>query len=117
MQKEEVYKRERLWLLFAIVVVVLAFIIIGLLYWNTRQRRFYERLLLSAKREELAFINSHEVRRHLSNILGIVQAIKDSDDMDNEYAQLQEYLFSSAKDLDNAIMNISEKLEQLHKDK
>jgi len=117
LQKEELYRRERLWLWFFIVIVVLAFVIIALLYWNTRQRRFYERLLLSAKREELSFINSHEVRRHLSNILGIVQTIRDSDDRVKEYAQLQEYLFSSAKELDNAIMNISEKLDQLYKDK
>jgi len=109
-QREENYKAERLWLIFAVIITLLAIVIVTLFYRSAKQKRYYEKLLFDTKKEELSFINSHEVRRHLSNILGIIETIKYSDDKHNEYIQLEDYLLSSAQNLDTAIKNISEKL-------
>jgi len=110
LQKNQVYKKERIWLLFAVVVAILIIVIGGMFYRNAKQKRHYERLLFTAQKEELAFINSHEVRRHLSNILGIIDVLENSDDKENEYNELEGHLFASAENLDKAIKSFSEKL-------
>jgi len=110
-QKEEAYKRQRMWLIFIVVVSVLTIAIGGMLYRNITQKRYYEKLLFFAKKEELAFINSHEVRRHLSNILGIVDMIRQSDNKDKEYKEAEDHLLQAAENLDEAIKNISHKLD------
>ena len=115
MQREEAYKRERLWYIFAIIVSLLVITIVFMFYRNNHQKRKYERLLIVAQKEELAFINSHEVRRHLSNILGIIETIKHADDKYGEFSQMEGHLLFSANSLDAAIVNISEKLDNLHK--
>ena len=110
LQKTEVYKRERLWLLFTVLIAALSIIAIGLFYRNVRQKRHYEKLLYAAKKAELAFINSHEVRKHLTNILGIIDILKHSENKVEEFKQIEEYLHKSASLLDESIKNISEKL-------
>jgi hypothetical protein len=110
-QKSENYKRERLWLIFIVVVTALLLAVGSLLYWNIRRKKYYEKLLFDAKTKELAHINSHEVRRHLSNIMGIIDNINQSDDRYEEYLQTEKYLFSEAGKLDIAIKNISAKLD------
>ncbi|MGZ3756002.1 MAG: hypothetical protein ACXVJE_12500, partial [Mucilaginibacter sp.] len=115
LQREERFKSERLWYIFAIVISLLVIIIVVMFYRNHRQKRLYEKLLIAAQKEELAFINSHEVRRHLSNILGIIETIKHADDKYSEFSQLEKHLLFSANSLDEAIINISEKLDNLHK--
>jgi tetratricopeptide (TPR) repeat protein len=112
LQKDEKYKRERLWLMFAVVVALLIIVIIAMFYRSAKQKTHYEKLLFTAQKEELAFINSHEVRKHLSNILGIMDVIKSSDDKENEYRQVEEYLFCSATSMDEAIKSISAKLDE-----
>ncbi|MGY4538298.1 hypothetical protein ACVW0P_002718 [Mucilaginibacter sp. UYNi724] len=109
-QRSEAYKRERLWLIFTVVAAALIIAAIALIYRNVTQKRHYEKLLFAAKREELAFINSHEVRRHLTNILGIIDILKHTDNKLEEYEQMEEYLQKSASLLDESIKNISEKL-------
>jgi hypothetical protein len=69
-RKEESYKRARLWLPFTAVSAVLIIGIGIMFYRNIRQKRHYEQLFFQFKKDELSFINSHEVRRHLSNIMG-----------------------------------------------
>jgi hypothetical protein len=110
-QKEEAYKRQRMWLIFIVVVSVLTIATGGMLYRNITQKRYYEKLLFFAKKEELAFINSHEVRRHLSNILGIVDMIRHSDNKDKDYKEAENHLLHAAENLDEAIKNISHKLD------
>ncbi|MEO6522826.1 MAG: hypothetical protein ABIN91_14175 [Mucilaginibacter sp.] len=110
-QKEEAYKRQRMWLIFIVVVSVLTIATGGMLYRNITQKRYYEKLLFFAKKEELAFINSHEVRRHLSNILGIVDMIRHSDNKDKDYKEAENHLLQAAENLDEAIKNISHKLD------
>lgn len=112
LQKAEVYKRERLWLLFIVLIAALSIVAITLFYRNVRQKRHYEKLLFAAKREELAFINSHEVRKHLTNILAIIDILKHADNKLEEYDQLETYLHQSAALLDESIKNISEKLNE-----
>ncbi|MFD2145787.1 hypothetical protein [Mucilaginibacter antarcticus] len=59
----------------------------------------------------MSFINSHEVRRHLSNLLGLIDVIRISDDKYKEYQQAEPMILHEAEALDVAIKNISEKLE------
>jgi len=110
-QKTESYKRQRLWMTFTIIITVLGLIIAALSYRNVKRKKYYEQLLFTAKKEELAFINSHEVRRHLSNILGIIDMIKHSEDKHQAYLEAEAHLLSAAGDLDMAIKNISAKLD------
>ncbi|MCC8426713.1 hypothetical protein [Mucilaginibacter sp. UR6-11] len=110
-QKTENYKRERLWLIFAVIITVLSLIIVALFYRNIKRKKYYEQLFFTAKKEELAFINSHEVRRHLSNILGIIDTIKQSDDKHQAYIEAEDHLLCAAANMDTAIKNISDKLE------
>ncbi|WP_191176691.1 hypothetical protein [Mucilaginibacter rigui] len=112
LQKAEVYRRERLWLLFIVLIAALSIIVIALFYRNVKQKRHYEKLLYEAKKEELAFINSHEVRKHLTNILGMIDILKHSKNKLDDYIQLEEYLYQSASLLDDSIKNISEKLNE-----
>jgi tetratricopeptide (TPR) repeat protein len=111
-QRAAIYEKERLWLIFMVVVAALIIVAIALIYRNVKQKRHYEQLLFATKKAELAFINSHEVRKHLTNILGIMDIIQHSDNNKEEYKQCEEYLLSSAKRLDEAIKNISEKINE-----
>jgi hypothetical protein len=105
------YKRQRTWLIFIVIVALLTIAVVAMFYRNTKQKRYYERLLYATKQEELAFIHSHEVRRHLSNILGIIDMIKHSENKAAEYLHAEDHLFCAAESLDAAIKNISEKLD------
>lgn len=110
-QKSEIYKRQQLWLIFTVVVSFLIILVIAMFYRNIMQKRHYEKMLYATKKHELAFINSHEVRKHLSNILGIIDVIKNSSNKEKEYLQAQDHLHKSAESLDDAIKNISDKLD------
>lgn len=110
-KREERFKRERLILLFVVVATLLVIGIFVMIYRNLKQKRYYEKLLFITQKEELAFINSHEIRRHLSNILGIIGLIRNSENPEKEYAQVENYLFEEARKLDNAIKSISSKLD------
>jgi len=112
LHKEEVYQRQRLWLILLVVMAIFVIVTVIMFYRNIKQKRYYEQLLFTARQEELAFINSHDVRRHLSNILGIIDVLKRSDDKYADYLQVEDYLLSAAKDLDESIKNISRKLDK-----
>jgi len=111
-RRGEAFQRERIWLIFTICVALFMLAIIAVIYWNIKQKRHYERLLFTEKKEELAFINSHEVRKHLTNILGLIEVVKHSENPEKEFFNSEERLFYSAKELDTAIKNISEKLDE-----
>ncbi|MDN3579932.1 hypothetical protein [Mucilaginibacter flavus] len=105
------YQRERLWMLFAIALAVIAVIIVAIFYRSSRQKRHYEQLLFAAKKQELATINSHEVRNHLSNILGLLDLSKDVETKE-ELLKIQRFLQHSAEELDKNLKNVSEKLSE-----
>lgn len=111
-QQTEVYERERLWLIFMVITAAFIIVAIALIYRNAKQKRHYEQLLFATKKAELSFINSHEVRKHLTNILGIMDIIQHSENNQQEYKRCEQYLLSSAKRLDEAIKNISEKINE-----
>lgn len=112
LQSESKYRRERVLLLLIIVTSLFALVIILLFYRSIKQKRHYERLLFASKKEELGFINSHEVRVHLSNIIGLIHVMKQSDPGDPEFLQARDHLLQSSEMLDVAIKNISEKLSE-----
>jgi len=110
-KKEEGYKKERTGLIYVVIISMLAAAIIAMIFNVTRQKRYYEKLFFDSQKKELSFINSHEVRRHLSNILGLIDLIKSSDDKHKQYLEAEEHILTSAEKLDGAIKTISEKLE------
>jgi hypothetical protein len=111
LQKDETYEKERLWLIFAVVFAVLIILVTAMFYRTIKQKRHYEKLLFATKKEELAFINSHDVRKHLTNILGLIEVIGQSDNKEKEFFQAENYLFQSAQELDRSIKDISKKLD------
>ena len=68
-------------------------------------------MLFKAKKQELASINSHEVRNHLSNILGLLDLMKDSETKE-ELLKTRKYLLYSAEELDKNLKNVSQKLSE-----
>lgn len=110
-KKEEGYKKERLGLIYVLIICMLTVAVIAMIFNVTRQKRYYEKLFFKSQKKELSFINSHEVRRHLSNILGLIDLIKHSEDKHKQYLEAEDLIVSSAKKLDGAIKTISEKLE------
>ncbi|MDN3549056.1 hypothetical protein [Mucilaginibacter aquaedulcis] len=104
------YKKEQLKLRFIVAVAFLIVIIIAISYRTTRQKRHYEKLLHTARMHELANINSHEVRNHLSNILGLLDLMNDEDNEGSELYRTKHYLHYSAEQLDKALKNVSKKL-------
>jgi PAS domain S-box-containing protein len=61
------------------------------------------------KLTEVAWLSSHEVRRPLANIMGLVKLIKSSSDME-EKLQIIEHVNQSAKELDEIIHLINSKI-------
>lgn len=109
LQKDEIYQRERIALILAIIFILLIVLVIATFYRTVKQKRRYEKLLFIAKKQELAFINSHEVRKHLTNVMGLVEVMCTCSNKDDQ--QAREYLFKSAQNLDKAIKNIAEKID------
>ncbi len=60
------------------------------------------------KLREISWIQSHIVRGPLARIMGLIQIIDDSKD-DDELGTILKYISLSAKELDNAIKQISDK--------
>jgi signal transduction histidine kinase len=110
-QKNETYRTERAWLIVIIIFALLIILIIAMFYRTIKQKRHYEKLLFANTKEELAFLNSHDVRKYLTNILGLIEVIKLSENKEKEYLLAEDYLFTSAEQLDEAIKNISQKLD------
>jgi PAS domain S-box-containing protein len=81
---------------------------IGAMQDISNQKRYAQQLLnQNDQLREIAWINSHEVRRPLSNILGLVSLIKNSSDDREEMLQLIDLLDISAKELDEAVVMIN----------
>lgn len=109
-RREEAYGRERLWLVFSVITAGLVLAAGAVLYRNIRQKRELEKLLYDTRRDELSFMHSHEVRRHLSNILGIMDTIRHSEDRHLGYLEAEAHLMQAAENLDSSIRHISDKL-------
>ncbi len=60
------------------------------------------------KLKEISWIQSHIVRAPLARILGLIQVFKDIRNDSKEKEQMLQYLLSSAKELDEVIMSITD---------
>ncbi|MFD2872911.1 hypothetical protein ACFS5N_10565 [Mucilaginibacter ximonensis] len=109
--REEGFKRERLWLIFSVVTIGLILIAGAILYRSIRQKRHIERLLFETQKNELSYLNSHHLRRHVANILGIVDTIKHAENHYTTYVEAEPYLLCAATDLDQSIREITAKLD------
>jgi PAS domain S-box-containing protein len=86
------------------------------------KQKKYEQQLLSQneKLKEIAWLNSHQVRRPLSNIMGLISLIKDSAS-NEDVLEFIDFLAVSSKELDDAVIMINKqtmegKNAQLSKD-
>ena len=111
LQKDEIYQRERAALILAIIFALLIVLVITVFYRTVKQKRHYEKLLFTAKKQELAFINSHDVRKHLANIMGLVDVLGKCKNKEKEFDRAKQYLYNSSQNLDKAIKNIAEKID------
>jgi len=107
-----IYKKERTILVFAILSSLLIILIIGLFYRSARQKRRYENLIYQAKTQELAFINSHEVRKHLANILGLCHLLTEVEPDTKQLEIYHQYLLDSALQMDESLKSIEERLSE-----
>jgi PAS domain S-box-containing protein len=81
---------------------------IGALQDIDKQKRFEQQLLSQNERlKEIAWIHSHQVRRPLSNILGLIELIRAAAVEDSELAELIGLLAVSSKELDDAVILIN----------
>lgn len=73
------------------------------------KQKNYEQQLLSQNDQlkEIAWLNSHQVRRPLSNIMGLISLIKEPSNAQEEILQFVDLLAVSAKELDNAVILIN----------
>jgi hypothetical protein len=96
-----------------ILLTIVAFMIIAtmfLLYRSVKIRKRLNELTFSRLNNELSDMNSHNVRKYLCNILGIVTVIKTSDDRQATYLEFEDALLESAENLDVSIKAIAAKL-------
>lgn len=81
---------------------------IGAMQDVTRQKEYEQQLLNQNEYlKEIAWINSHQVRRPLCNIMGLVDLIKNPDNDHQEILQFVELLSNSSKELDNAVIKLN----------
>lgn len=79
-------------------------------------RKDYEQRLLrkNAMLKEIAWNNSHEIRRPLSNILGLAELLNADPDTSETQAELLHMLGKSAVELDEIIIKINDSLRDLN---
>jgi PAS domain S-box-containing protein len=81
---------------------------IGAMQDIDKQKKFEQQLLSQNEQlKEIAWINSHQVRRPLSNILGLISLIRASAFQDDDMRQLIELLAVSSKELNDAVVLIN----------
>ncbi|WCT13154.1 PAS domain S-box protein [Mucilaginibacter jinjuensis] len=84
--------------------------LIGAMQDIDKQKRYEQELVSRNEQlEEIAWINSHEVRRPLSNILALARMIKEYPNPSDELSTLIEYLYASSQELDDAVNLINKR--------
>lgn len=107
--QEDLAVRQNYFMLCMVVagMIILTFIF---LYRSLKMKKKYDELMFNKLNSEISFINSHEIRGYLSNILGIIMVIRMSEDRKETYLEFEQALFDSAENLDHSIQNIAKKL-------
>lgn len=81
---------------------------IGAMQNIDKQKRHEQQLLAQNEQlKEIAWINSHQVRRPLSNIIGLIGLVKDAADQQEDVRELVDLLAISSKELDSAVILIN----------
>lgn len=107
---EENLKTRKNYFILLTIVALMIIVTMFLLYRSVKIRKRLNELKFSQLNNELSDMNSHNVRRYLCNILGIVAAIKMSDDRHTTYLEFEDALLESAENLDVSIKDIAAKL-------
>lgn len=80
----------------------------------THQHRYQRRVeAQNAQLREIARIQSHDIRRPVASILGIVELLQDAQNDPAEQAQLLDYLQQTARELDQVILSIVDKAAEI----
>jgi hypothetical protein len=108
--RDLIYEKERTILVMTVILTILALIAIIVSYRNIRQKNRFQKLLHQARSKELAFINSHQVRKPLANILGICSLMEGQQSDMQEIAKYIQLVQQEAKEMDNSITAIEKKL-------
>ena len=111
--RNQIYKKERTILAMAVTVAVLVIIAIFVFYRNIKQKSRFEKLLHQARSEELAYINSHQVRKHLANILGICSLLDSQPATTDELRQYLKHVHQEAKEMDDRLKDVAQKLNNI----
>jgi len=106
------YNRERIVLFASIAVATLIILIIYLFYRNVKQKNSYQKLLHETRSQELAFINSHQVRKPLANILGICRLLIDNKNTVEENNIYYKLLDQQVKEMDQKLREVEIKLRE-----
>ena len=109
-QAQEHLEVRKNYLIFSIASAVMIILAMFFLYRSLSIKKKYDELKFNKLNTEISFMNSHEVRRYLSNILGIIMVIKLSDNKHEAYSECEDALLDSAENLDVSIKSIAAKL-------
>jgi PAS domain S-box-containing protein len=84
---------------------------IGAMQNIDKQKRHEQQLLAQNEQlKEIAWINSHQVRRPLSNIIGLITLIKDAAEHQEDVRELVDLLAISSRELDSAVILINRQI-------
>jgi hypothetical protein len=106
------YHKERVILFTSIAVATLIIFIIYLFYRSVKQKNAYQKLLHASRSQELAFINSHQVRKPLANMLGICTLLIDSENTKEDNEMYYQLLDQQLKEMDQKLREIEMKLRE-----
>ncbi|RZK56638.1 MAG: hypothetical protein EOO87_04950 [Pedobacter sp.] len=112
---EEEQKVKKNYFLLSLVIATMIIIFLFTLYRTVSIKKKYDKLAYDKLNDELSFINSHDVRKHLSNILGIITVVHSSENKLIAYGEMEQALIDSAENLDSSIRNIASKLDDYSK--
>jgi hypothetical protein len=108
------YHKERVILFSSIAVTTLIIFIIYLLYRNVKQKSTYQRMLHDTRSQELAFINSHQVRKPLANMLAICRLLIDNENTEEENIIYYQLLDQQVQEMDQKLKEVEMKLREHH---
>ncbi|MCD0489662.1 hypothetical protein LPB86_15575 [Pedobacter sp. MC2016-14] len=109
--RDLIYRKEKIILVLLVILALLTIVVIFVSYTKTRQKNHYQKLVNQARSEELAFINSHQVRKPLANIIGICSLLESEGQPADELKQYLEYVHEEAKQMDGWLKEVEKKLK------
>ncbi|TKB98040.1 tetratricopeptide repeat protein [Pedobacter cryotolerans] len=108
---EENLEVRKNYLFLSLIIGFMSILALFLLYRAALAKKRFNKLTYERLNNEIAHINSHDVRKHLSNILGIINVIQLSNSKTSTYAEMEDVLLESVESLDTSIKNIAAKID------